>query len=310
MPKLPKQLLIGLLILLFVALIGALLINTTNNNSIDKNTAFVINGQKISKDFFNHRVEIQTNFYKNVSPDETKLKTVKKDEADDIINTVLMDQELKSKKLLTTMEEIDQETNTQKAHYETSSSKKLSYEDLLKFQYKMTLEDKKYLVKRDLMKDKINSLRVEKHMWAIWFKRAGPSDSPESSTTEQKAQDAVSLEKAKNILQKVRSGGDLKSLAEQYSEDPISKAKNGDIGFYPAKTVSKDALLQASFASMAVIEKAYGKLSRDSSDLFEYPSGYAVVKVLDVKGDWPYSDLKDFLAKSKKGATIATLVDL
>ncbi len=265
--------------------------------------AIEVNGEKVSRQFFNHRVEIQENFYKNVSPDETKFKTVKRDEADAIVNTILMEEGLRAKNAAPTESEIDQFTQESRARYEKSatSSAAISWDALLKTKYLMTPADKKYVDKRELLTQKIVKMQPQKHMSGIWLKRPGPGDGPKGE--EFKAADEAVKAKADDILVKAKSGVAFDKLVADFSEDPISKPKNGDIGDYPPE-FKVGEIPTSTFASMAIVQIAYEKLSVGEIQVFEYPSGYAILKIDSARGDWPYKDLNDFITQSRTKADL------
>lgn len=271
--------------------------------------AIEVNGEKISKEFYNHRIEIQENFYKNISPDPEKLKTVRKDEADAIVNTILMKQALAKRQMLPSDEEINEFMKVTRERYEKSAtaSGSVSWEGVLQTKYLMSPDDKKYVDSRELMSQAIAKMQPQKHMLGIWLKRPGPGDGPKGD--EFKVEDEAVLTKAQGILARIKSGEDFEETAGSLSEDPISKPNNGDLGFYPTE-FKNDEIPKSTFASMAIVQTGYDKLGKDEVDLFEYPSGYAILKVVELKGDWPYKDLSDFLEKERAKATIKINIDL
>ncbi len=79
-------------------------------------------------------------------------------------------------------------------------------------------------------------------------------------------------EKAEDIFKKIKSGEDFSKLASEFSDDPGSKKKGGDLGFLPkGKTVPS-------------FEKAAFSLKvGEVSDIVETNFGYHIIKVEDKK---------------------------
>lgn len=305
MPKLPKNNLILLVAILLILLVGSFGLYSYFFSKSD--IALEVNGQTVSKEFFNHRIEIQTNFYVSVSPDPAKLKTVKKDEEDSIIAELLGEEKLKKLGKLITTTEIESALESKTTAFKKNNYT-VSYEDYLKNTYKMTLEDERYVIKKDLIKQRIIGFQTQKHFYGIWLKRDIPFDAPETATTEQKQADTVLAEKANQILGQVRAGKDFATLVAQNSDDLVSKAKGGDVGFYPSEEIIKGTFKQPPFPSMAVLASAYSKMSVGQVSLFDYPSGFAILKVTEIKGDWPYKDYDDFVQQDRKQAVVKIYV--
>ncbi len=97
------------------------------------------------------------------------------------------------------------------------------------------------------------------------------------------ALDAATVAKAKDVLAKVNAGGDFADLAKQYSDDPGSAAKGGDLGWF-AKGV-----MVPEFEAVAFALKP-GAVS----DLVKTQFGYHIIKVEDVQ-----KDKKDAVIKVK-----------
>lgn len=78
--------------------------------------------------------------------------------------------------------------------------------------------------------------------------------------------------KAKDILKQVNAGGDFAALAKQNSDDPGSKEKGGDLGFF-----SKDRMVPE-FANAA-----FNLNQGQVSGLVKTPFGFHIIKVTDKK---------------------------
>ncbi|MEN6520571.1 MAG: peptidylprolyl isomerase [Armatimonadota bacterium] len=86
--------------------------------------------------------------------------------------------------------------------------------------------------------------------------------------------------KAEEVQKKLKTGEDFAKLAAQFSDDPTSKSKGGDIGFMP---VAGDKDLQ-------------GLKVGQTSGIIKLPYGYRIVKVEDSKLELP----KDFDKEKNK----------
>lgn len=84
----------------------------------------------------------------------------------------------------------------------------------------------------------------------------------------------LAYEKAKSLLDSVRSGADFSDIAKKYSEDSASAAKGGDLGKV------KKGILVKEFEDAAYLLKP-GEIS----DLVETQFGYHIIKVYERTGD-------------------------
>ncbi len=76
------------------------------------------------------------------------------------------------------------------------------------------------------------------------------------------------LEKAEEILEKIKNNGDFDELASEYSEDPGSKDKNGDLGWF------KKGIMVPEFEE-AVFSLKKGEIS---DEIVETSFGYHIIK--------------------------------
>lgn len=79
-------------------------------------------------------------------------------------------------------------------------------------------------------------------------------------------------EKADDILKRIKAGEDFGKLASEFSDDPGSKNKGGDLGFFPRGRMVPD------FEQVAFSLKA-----GEVSDIVETPFGFHVIKVEERK---------------------------
>jgi peptidyl-prolyl cis-trans isomerase C len=91
----------------------------------------------------------------------------------------------------------------------------------------------------------------------------------------------AALAKAEQIKKELNGGADFGKLAEKYSDDPGSKAKGGDLGFFPRERMVPEF-------SKAAFSLKKGEISAPVKTAF----GYHVIKVNDIK-DEKAMDLKE-----------------
>lgn len=94
----------------------------------------------------------------------------------------------------------------------------------------------------------------------------------------------TSFNKAKEILAKIRKGEDFSKLASDFSEDPGSKSKGGDLGFFDRRRMVQ------SFDSVAFTLKV-----GEVSELVRTPFGWHIIKLLEIKEYQPYEKQRDNL---------------
>jgi len=258
--------------------------------------AAVVNGQKISSAFVEHQISVKTAFYTQTKNTE-KLKTVRKEMLDWVVNNTLAEQELKKNNIEITSGEIEKALQ-EKANQAGGMHKfKASLEPI-----KMTMDDQRYYVKTDFIYNKLKKMQIQKHMLGIWFKRDIAGDAPEKTTPAQKAADKELLTKVQGVLKEATSGTAFSTLVEKYSEDPVSKAKKGEIGNYPEVLTARPS----PFPGMAVVDGAYRDLSKGQVKLYTYPTGYAIIKVDGIKEGLGNTDYNTFIKSLRSKADIKT----
>jgi len=122
-----------------------------------------------------------------------------------------------------------------------------------------------------------------------------------AATPEQKA---AAKAKAEGLLKQAKAGGDFAALAKENSDDPGSKIKGGDLGFFDRGTMVKE------FADAAFALKV-----GDISGVIETQYGYHIIKATDRKqgGQMKFEDAKADIVKSlqdrKKSELFKQLID-
>lgn len=94
-------------------------------------------------------------------------------------------------------------------------------------------------------------------------------------------------ETANDIKRQLNSGASFEELAKQYSEDTVSKANGGDLGYFgPGKMVPE-------------FEEAAYKLNvGEISEPVKSSKGYHIIKLTDKKELKPYDEVKDSIRKT------------
>lgn len=88
----------------------------------------------------------------------------------------------------------------------------------------------------------------------------------------EKGKEKAAEKKAKEVLAKIKAGGDFAALAKQYSDDPGSKENGGDLGFFGQGQM------------VPAFEKAAFALKKNQvSELVKSDYGYHIIQVLDRK---------------------------
>lgn len=102
-------------------------------------------------------------------------------------------------------------------------------------------------------------------------------DAPEED--KKKARDKIG-----DILKKIKAGEDFAKLATEFSDDPGSKNKGGDLGFFPKGRMAPE-----------FENAAFSMKPGEVSDIVETPFGFHIIKVEEKKESilQPYEKVKD-----------------
>lgn len=95
---------------------------------------------------------------------------------------------------------------------------------------------------------------------------------PDPEHPDQEAARAEARQKAEDILRRLDAGEDFSELARQYSDDPGSSGKGGDLGWFSRGVMVKQ-----------FEDAAFGLEKGRTSGLVETPFGFHIIKVVDKK---------------------------
>ncbi|MFH1371735.1 MAG: peptidylprolyl isomerase [Planctomycetota bacterium] len=107
-----------------------------------------------------------------------------------------------------------------------------------------------------------------------------------SATPEEKA---AAKAKAEKLLKEIKDGADFATVARENSDDPGSKIRGGDLGFFGKGQMVKE-----------FEDAAFGMQPGQVSDLVETQFGYHIIKVTGHKpaGLAPFAEVKDDIIKN------------
>ena len=171
-----------------------------------------VNGSKISKADFDHKLE-----------SGAQAKQI----LNQMVQQQLIDQYARDKKIDVSQAEIDKSETEIKAKYPPGQ-----FEQILKNQG-LTEQDVQQILKQQLVLKKAVAPQVkvgDADVKAFFDKNHAQFDKPEQV----KARHILVADAnvAKQVLAKLKAGGSWDALAKQYSTDPSSKDKGGDLGYF------------------------------------------------------------------------------
>jgi len=102
-------------------------------------------------------------------------------------------------------------------------------------------------------------------------------------------------EKAVDILQKLQAGEDFAKIASEVSDDPATKSKGGDMGFFPRGMIIKP-----------FEDAAFSLQPGEISDIIETQYGYDIIKVEEKKPSYieSYDAVKDKIGQKNLQANM------
>jgi foldase protein PrsA len=171
-----------------------------------------VNGQKISRADFDHKLE------SSPAARQTLTQLVQQD---------LIDQYAKDKNVTVSQAEIDKDESDIKAKYPPGQ-----FENILK-QQGLTEQDVQNILRQQLILKKAVAPQVkisDADVKAFYDKNHAQFDKPEQVRARHIL--VADQNKAKDILAALKSGGKWDALAKQYSTDPSTKDKGGELGFF------------------------------------------------------------------------------
>lgn len=209
------------------------------------------------------------------------LKNSRKDQIDYLINERLLDSEVKRLNLTVTVERVEQEIR------DKAKSRGVSRAELLNFvkSQGMTVSEyqdfvKSQIERQSLIQSEITSkIRVTDEDILAEYSRAYPQSSAAIYEytlahilfNPKKGGPDAALERAENVLKKLRSGESFEVLAEQNSEDP-NFTSGGLLGSFKAGEFGKE------------LEQAVSTLKPgEISSIVKTKSGFHIIKLLSKK---------------------------
>jgi foldase protein PrsA len=211
-----------------------------------------VNGQKISRADFDHKLE------SSPAARQTLTQLVQQD---------LIDQYATNNKVNVSQAEIDKKEADIKAKYPAGQ-----FEQILK-QQSLTEQDVQNILKQQIVLEKAVAPQVhisDSDVQAYFTKNHATFDKPEQVRARHiLVADAAT---ASTVLAKIKAGGNWDALAKQYSTDPSSKDKGGELGFF-GRGQMVPAFQDAAFA--AKVGQVVGPVKS--------PFGYHIIQVEEKK---------------------------
>jgi foldase protein PrsA len=171
-----------------------------------------VNGQKISRADFDHKLES--------GPQSRQTLT-------QMVQQALIDQYARDNKITIPQSAVDAEENDIKAKYPSGQ-----FEQLLK-QQGLTESDVQAILRQRLILEKAVAPNIkvsDADVRAYFNKNHALFDKPAQVRARHIL--VADLPTAKIVLAKLKAGGSWDALAKQYSTDPSSKDKGGELGFF------------------------------------------------------------------------------
>ncbi|RKD20955.1 hypothetical protein BET04_08785 [Caminicella sporogenes] len=244
-------------------------------SSLDKNVVAKVNGVKITKEDFEKNFSIVEKSYSKWYGEDiwsqeidgkTLLTIVKQQILDKLITEELILQEAKKMGIKIDSEKVEEK-------YKDFSKQLESNKELKKF-YEEKNIDENFIKKQIKMELYLKEFRNK------IFEQAGLND-------EKKLQELIKNypikvrarhilvkdEKlAKDLLKRIKAGEDFAQLAKEYSEDPGSKEKGGDLGYFSRGVMVPE-----------FEEAAFSLKKGEVSDLVKTRFGYHIIKTEEIK---------------------------
>ncbi len=264
---------------------GSLLAKVVNK------TVAVVNNEIITLEDFNKKagpmLEQYRRLYKGTDIEE-KIKEMKKEMLDQMVEEKILRQEAKKQNIIVTKQDIQKGVDEVKKRFSPENNYKEYKEELKRQGYTekgfendikeqlmvMQLIDKEIKGKATLPNEAEVKKYYDEHKKELKQDeqvRARHILIRVDEKADLKTQSAA-LKKIQEVQAKVKKGEDFATLAKEYSEDPGSKENGGDLGFF-----SKDTMVPE-FSKVAFALKT-GKVS----DVVKTSFGYHLIKVEEAK---------------------------
>ncbi|MBI5554542.1 MAG: peptidylprolyl isomerase [Elusimicrobia bacterium] len=277
--------LIAVVLLMGVLGSGSLLAKVVNK------TVAVVNKEVITLEDFNKKAGPMLEQYRRVykgADVEEKLKEMKKEMLNQIVEEKLLRQEAKKQNIVVTKQDMQKGLDEVKKRFNPENNSQ-EYKDELKRQgytekgfendikeqlMVMQLIDKEIKGKATLPNEAEVQKYYEEHQKELKQDeqaRARHILIRVDEKADLKTQSAA-LKKTQEIQAKVKKGEDFAALAKEFSEDPGSKENGGDLGFFTKETMVPE------FSKVAFALKP-GQVS----DLVKTSFGYHLIKVEETK---------------------------
>ncbi len=264
---------------------GALLAKVVNK------TVAVVNNEIITLEDFNKKtgpmIEQYRQAYKGTDAEE-KLKEMKKEMLNQMVEEKLLRQEAKKQNIIVTKQDIQKGVDEVKKRFKPDNNFQEYKEELKRQGYtEKAFENdiKEQLMVMQLIDKEIKSKAVlpteaEVQKYYDEHKKELKQDEQVRARhilirVEEKADlkaQSAALKKIQEVQAKIKKGGDFAALAKEYSEDPGSKENGGDLGFFTKETMVPE------FSKAAFALKP-GQVT----DAVKTSFGYHLIKVEEVK---------------------------
>ncbi|HTJ28780.1 MAG TPA: peptidylprolyl isomerase [Candidatus Limnocylindria bacterium] len=211
-----------------------------------------VNGQNITRADFDHRLES--------SPAARQTLT-------QLVQSALIDQYAKNNNVQINQADIDKRENDIKSKYPPGQ-----FEQILK-QQGLTEQDVQTILRQQLVLEKAVAPQIhvsDSDVRAFFDKNHAQFDKPEQVHARHIL--VADLATANQVEAKLKAGGNFEALAKQYSTDPSSKDKGGDLGYFGRGQMVpqfQDAAFSAKVGTITAPVKS--------------PFGYHIIQVLDKK---------------------------
>lgn len=272
----------------------------------DKGVAAKVNGEKILLADVDKQVEQIKQQYPQMfqGPDgEGRLIDYKQRILDNLINQKLVEQAAKERRIEVSDEEVEKQLKALRGGFKDEEQ----FQAALK-SANMTLDGLKKQIREQLLTTKIieslaKDIKVTEDEMRSYYEK-------NKAQFEQKAAKRAShilfkpedKKKAEQVLAELRSGGDFAALAKEYSVDPQSAAKGGDLGWQTTPLPEIDAAL-------AKLDK--GELS----GLVKTSYGWHILRVTDTRKAMQQSfeqvkeQVKQILIQQKRADSYQKFID-